>query len=121
MNENSAALLLRVYGVAGDRAGEVPLHEAIVQAARREGLNGASVFTAKMGFGGGGFYSDLLNEAFSEFQPVVVDIVESAERIARFAPMVQSLVRGRRLITVEATEIVCYRAQSTPDLERPAP
>lgn len=120
MNKNPLTLLLRVYCVIGDRAGDLPLHEAIVQASRREGVGGASVFTAKMGFGREGFYSDLLNEAFSERQPIVVDIVDSAERIAHFAPLLQALVRGRRLITIEETEIVCYQAENTPSPEQPA-
>jgi hypothetical protein len=40
--------------------------------------------------------------------------------MAEFLPVLHSLVKGRRLITVERAEIIYYQPQSTPPDERPA-
>lgn len=110
------SLLLRVYCVVTDKAGNTTLHEAIVEAARGAGVTGASVFQGKMGFGRGGLvYSDLLSEVFSDRQPVIVEIVDQPARINAFLPALHRLVRGRRLITLERAEIIFYQARSTPD------
>jgi PII-like signaling protein len=106
------SLLLRVYCVVNDKAGNQALHESIIQAARAGGLAGASVLRAKMGFGRGGFlYSDLLSEVFCDHQPVVVEIVDQPDRIQAFLPTLHNLVRGRRLITMEQAEVILYRPQ----------
>jgi len=105
--------LLRVYCVAGDYNGHARLHEAIVDAARRAGLAGASVQKTKMGFSRSGHYfSDLLSEVEIEQQPVVVEIVDSPERIENFVPALHELVQGRRLITSERVEVLHYQAES---------
>jgi PII-like signaling protein len=109
------SLLVRVYCVAHDVEGHKALHEAIVEAARGAGLAGASVFSATMGFGHSGlFYSDLLNEVFSDRQPVVVEIIDQPDRIAAFLPALHAMVRGRRLITTERAEVVLYKPHAAP-------
>src|SRR5687768_7990849 len=109
------SLLLRVYCVVNDQLENQALHEAIVLAARGAGLAGASVLGAKMGFSRGGFlYSELLGEVFSDHQPVVVEIVDRPDRIEAFLPALHSLVRGRRLITLERAEVILYKSQEKP-------
>lgn len=108
------SLLVRVYCVVNDKAGDKTLHEAIVEAARGAGLAGASVLQAKMGFSRGGLlYSDLLNEVFSDRQPVVVEVIDQPDRINAFLPTLHALVRGRRLITAERAEIIYYQAEKS--------
>jgi PII-like signaling protein len=105
--------LLRIYCVASDYAGSERLHEAILNAARKAGLTGASAREAKMGFSRGGhYYSDLLSEVEIEQQPVVVEIVDSAERIEMFVPILHGLVQGRRLVTMEDVEVAHYEAEA---------
>jgi PII-like signaling protein len=60
-----------------------------------------------MGYGHSGFlYSDLLNEAFSDRQPVVVEIVDYPDRITAFLPSLHALVRGRRLAVLKHVEFI---------------
>jgi len=111
--EETESRLLRVYCVASDYQGHARLHEAIVDAARRAGLAGASVRKTKMGFSRSGHYfSDLLSEVEIEQQPIVVEIIDSAQRIESFVPALQGLVKGRRLITSETVEVLHYQAES---------
>ncbi|MEO6909003.1 MAG: DUF190 domain-containing protein [Abditibacteriaceae bacterium] len=109
--EERESQLLRIYCVASDHADHARLHEAIVDAARRTGLAGASVHKAKMGFSQGGHnYSDLLSTIEIEQQPIVVEIIDSPEHIKNFVPALHELVRGRRLITLEPVEVLHYQA-----------
>jgi PII-like signaling protein len=111
--QETESQLLRVYCVAGDYDGHVRLHEAIVDAARRAGLAGASARKTKMGFSlSGHYFSALLSEIEIEQQPVVVEIVDSPQRIVNFLPALHELVRGRRLITSETVEVLHYQAES---------
>ena len=114
-DEPVAANLLRIYCVSGDRApGGKALHEAIVEAARAAHLGGASVLVAKAGYSHGGFfYDEILSEAFQDRQPVVVEIVDRPERLTDFLPALKSLVRGRRLITLEKATVIYYRPVET--------
>jgi len=101
--------MLRIYCVASDFVGKARLHEAIVDAARRIGLAGASVQKTKMGFSQGGhYYSDLLAEVEIEQQPIVVEIIDNPQRIGSFIPALHELVQGRRLITLETVEVLHY-------------
>ena len=106
------SLLLRVYSLAGDAVAGTSLHEAIVKSARAAGLSGATVLTAKMGFGSHGhIFSDVLSDCEIDRQPVVVEIVDQPDRITSFLPALHDLVRGRRLMTLERAEVIHYAPQ----------
>jgi len=110
------ANLLRIYCVSGDKApGGKALPDAIVEAARAAQLGGASVLVAKAGYSRGGFfYDEILSEAFMDRQPVVVEIVDRPERLGEFMPALNSLVNGRRLITLEKATVIYYRPVEKP-------
>ena len=101
------ALLLRIFIGENDRFGQHPLYEAIVLKAREEGLAGATVLRGPMGFG----HSSRLHTAkilrLSEDLPVVVEIVDSEQKIKRFLPRVDAMVKGG-LISIEEVLILRY-------------
>ena len=73
--------LLRIHVDAANRRGGQLLYELIVQTARCLDLAGASVFPVEMSFGARRHVHDALSEyGFTEL-PVVVEIVETRERI----------------------------------------
>jgi uncharacterized protein len=78
-----------------------PLYESIVLKAREQGLAGATVLRGPMGFG----HSSLVHTAkilrLSQDLPVVVDIVDSKEKITAFLPLLDGMVKGG-LVTLEA-------------------
>lgn len=107
--------LLRVYCLRGDEEDGRPLPEAIVEAARRAGIAGATVVSGRLGFGRRGLISSTLLSAVEiDRQPVVVEIVDEPDHIAVFVPVLHALVRGRRLITLERVEIIRYAAGKGP-------
>jgi PII-like signaling protein len=78
----------RVRGFVGEdeRYQGRPLFEAIVLAAREEGLAGATVFKGFMGYAP---HADIATAGIlrlAENLPVVVDIVDSEEKIGGFMP-----------------------------------
>jgi len=101
--------LLRVFIGEGDRWHGRPLHEAIIEEARRRGLAGA---TAWKGFSGFGAHSRLHTTKIlrlSQDLPVVIEIVDAEEKIAEFLPILEEMV-AEGLVTVERAEVILYRA-----------
>ncbi len=93
------ARLLRLYVNADDRFQGRPLFEAVVTKARAMGLAGASVFVAEMGYGCHRVVHDLMSDyAFME-APLVVEVVESPERIQELLGEFKAMV-GEGLVTV---------------------
>ncbi|HSN71298.1 MAG TPA: DUF190 domain-containing protein [Steroidobacteraceae bacterium] len=104
------AELLRIYLSERDRAEGQPLWQAIVLAARDAGLSGATVLRGPLGFG----RSSRLHTArildLSADLPVVVEIIDSAENIERFLPVLGRLA-PEELVTVEPIRIVQGRVR----------
>lgn len=100
-----AASLLRLYMNADDRAHGKPLYEAVVLKAREMGLAGATVFTASMGYGTHRVVSDAMSEYTFMGAPLVVEVVDSPERIDTFLSELQTLV-GECRVTVSTVSPV---------------
>jgi PII-like signaling protein len=100
--------LLRVFVGESDRWHGEPLHQAIVKRAREEGLAGATVLRGLAGFGAHSriHTSNILR--LSVDLPVVIEIVDLAERIDRFLPMLDEMV-AEGMVTLERAHIVAYR------------
>ena len=105
--------LLRIFVGESDRHGHRPAWQAIVELARADGLAGATVLRGVAGFG----HSSRLHTAsvlrLSEDLPMIVEIVDTAERIDAFLPRLEPLVRGG-LITLERAEVLVYRSAEPP-------
>jgi PII-like signaling protein len=101
------AKLLRVFLGERDKSGGQPTYEAIVRLARAEGLAGATVLRGIEGFG----HSSRVHTAkilrLSDDLPVVVEIVDAAEKIDGFLPKLDPLMNGG-LVTVERAEVRVY-------------
>lgn len=101
-------VLMRVYLQSADRTPHTPTHERIVAAARREKLAGATVIR---GILGAGYHGILKSSRWSlvEHVPVIVEIVDTAERIAAFIrrPLDEIMVGG--MLTLERAAVMMYR------------
>jgi uncharacterized protein len=99
--------LLRIYVDAAERLGGKPLYETIVRTARGLALAGASVFPVEMSFGARRHIHDALSDyGFTEL-PVVIEIVETRERIdALLIELGDSLASS--LVTVERSQIFSH-------------
>lgn len=101
--------LLRIFIGESDRYGVAPLSSAIVEAARKAGLAGASVFKGIEGFGAHSIVHAARVLDLSSDLPVLIEIVDAEEKIRAFVPVLDGMVRDG-LITLESVEIMRYTA-----------
>jgi PII-like signaling protein len=108
---NGERILLRYYLRTADRAPFEPTYERIVKAARADGLAGATVLKGIMGFGSHGLQQRSV-WSLAEHLPVIVEIVDSAERVIGFTHRAwdQEIVSG--LATLERAAVMMYRHRS---------
>ena len=101
--------LLRVFVGESDKHGHVPLYEAIVSKAREAGLAGATVLRGVMGFGRHSVMHTAKILRLSEDLPMIVEIVDSLERIEAFLPILDTMVL-EGLVTLEQVRVIHYRS-----------
>lgn len=104
--------LLRIFIGEADRWKHQPLYEAIVLKARELGLAGATVLRGPMGFGAKSHLHTAKILRLSMDLPVVIEIVESGEKIQGLLPHLDEMVKDG-LITLEDVHVIKYIA--TPD------
>jgi PII-like signaling protein len=99
--------LLRIFFGEDDKCEGRPLYECIVLKAREMHLAGATVLRGPMGFG----HSSRLHTAkilrLSEDLPVIVEIVDSPEKIDAFLPSLEQMM-GSGLVTMETVRVLQY-------------
>jgi uncharacterized protein len=103
------AMLLRIFIGESDRWQHQPLYEAIVLKAREMQLAGATVLRGPMGFGKSSHLhtSKILRLSFD--LPIIIEIVESEEKINSFLPVIDEMMKGG-LVTLEKARVIDYRA-----------
>ncbi|NDY56471.1 DUF190 domain-containing protein [Desulfovibrio sulfodismutans] len=99
--------LLRVYCGEATRHDGMPLYEALLKAARAHGMAGATVMRGFMGFGADSLLHTARILRLSEDLPVIVEIVDSPERMADFLPVAQAMVTKGTLVLEEARGAIC--------------
>lgn len=109
--------LMRIVVSGTDRYRGRSLHRAIVELLRERGFAGATVLPCIMGFGARRVVHSELNELTALGLPLVIEAVESEERIAAVLPELDRMIRGG-VITLERARVIVYRA---PDATGAAP
>ncbi len=94
------AELLRIFLGESDRHQGRPLYEAIVLEARKRGMAGATVLRGVMGFGADSRMHTAKILRLSEDLPIVVEIVDTPDRIEAFLPDLDAMMK-EGLITLE--------------------
>src|SRR5690242_11462943 len=94
------SLLLRIFIGESDRFEHKPLYEAIVFKARELHLAGATVLRGPMGFGKSSRMHTAKIRRLSMDLPMVIEIVDSEEKIDAFLPALESMIGGG-LVTLE--------------------
>ena len=103
--------LLRVFVGQSDKHGHIPLYEAIVLKARETGLAGATVLRGVMGFGRHSVMHTAKILRLSEDLPMIVETVDSLEKIEAFLPILDSMV-PEGLVTLEQVRVIHYRSNN---------
>jgi hypothetical protein len=110
MNLPATGEILRIYIGETDRWHHEPLYEAIVLKAREMGLAGATVLRGAMGFGASSHLHTAKILRLSMDLPVLIEIVDSPEKIASFLPFLDEAVCDG-LVTIETVRIHKYHAR----------
>jgi uncharacterized protein len=101
--------LMRIHIGESDRWQGQPLHEAVVMMLRKEGFSGATVLRGVAGYGGSSVYHTDKLLRLSQDLPIIVEVVEHADRIETLLPRLDEMVEGG-LITLEKVRVILYRA-----------
>src|SRR5438445_9033997 len=105
------AVLLRIFIGESDRWKHQPLYEAIVLKAREAHMAGATVLRGPMGFGKSSRLHTAKILRLSMDLPLVIEIVDSDEKINAFLPVLDEMLSGG-LVTIEKVRAIHYRGTS---------
>jgi PII-like signaling protein len=119
MRTEGQAHLLRIFVNESDRWEGRAVYEVIIRAAREQGLAGATALRAIEGFGAGGRIHSVKVLHLSEDVPIVVEIIDTPERIAAFIPTLDKIV-AEGIVTVEKIHTLTYRRNNIGVTSAPA-
>ena len=102
------SMLLRIFIGESDRWNHKPLYEAIVLKAREMHLGGATVLRGPMGFGKSSRMHTAKILRLSMDLPMVIEIVDSEEKINAFLPELEAMMSGG-MVTLERVQVIEYR------------
>ena len=100
------AIQLRVFVGYDDIFANKPLYDQIVLKARAMGLAGATVTRGLLAFGPASQELQIVLR-LSEDLPIIIDIIDTEEKIMAFLPTVEDMV-GSGLITTQRVSVVQY-------------
>ena len=101
--------LLRIFIGEADRWNSKPLYEEIILLAKKNSMAGATAIKGFMGFGCKSHMHTTKLLRLSEDLPIIIEIVDSEEKINQFLPFLDDMVK-EGLITLEKANVVMYRA-----------
>ncbi|HMM22356.1 MAG TPA: DUF190 domain-containing protein [Selenomonadales bacterium] len=103
----SSARRLRIYIGESDRWKGKSLYHAIVLKAKELDLAGASVFRGLMGYGANSRIHTAKIVDLSSDLPVLIEIVDSEEHIAKLLPYLDEMVE-EGMVTIDDIEVIKY-------------
>jgi hypothetical protein len=113
MDLQKDAMLLRIFLGESDRAGHQPLYEAIVLKARETHIAGATVLRGGLGFGHSSHLHSSKILRLSGDLPLVVEIVDSPDKIAAFLPVLDGMMStSSGLVTLENVQVLQYGSET---------
>jgi uncharacterized protein len=101
--------LLRIFIGEADKWQGKPLYEEIIFLAKQKGMAGATAIKGFMGFGCKSHMHTAKIMRLSEDLPIIIEIVDSEEKISAFIPSLDAMVK-EGLITLEKANVIMYRA-----------
>ncbi len=101
------AVLLRIFFGEDDKFSGLPLYEAIVLKARDMHIAGATMLRGHVGFGHSSRIHTTKILRLSEDLPIVVEIVDSKDKIDAFLPALDEMMSSG-LVTLEKVQVLQY-------------
>jgi uncharacterized protein len=106
-------VLLRLILSESCRHEDKPLFRAILERLRAEGMAGTTVLKGVAGFGHARHVHTSAIEAVSADLPLVIEVVDTQERIDRVLPRLAPLMEGG-LIMLERAHVIRYAGSERP-------
>ena len=102
--------LVRIFLGESDRFHHTPLSRALLERLRREGFAGATVIHGVAGFGASSvIHTSSLIELSTDL-PVVIEVVDDETHVEKLLPILDEMVTGGALVTVERVRVLKYAA-----------
>ncbi len=111
MDITGPAKMLKIYIGESDKWHGKPLANELVLRLRAEGVAGATVLRGVEGFGANSHIHTASVLRLSEDLPLVIEVVDRADRIENVLPIVDEMV-GDGLVTMLDVTVVHYRSRS---------
>ncbi|NQU85853.1 MAG: DUF190 domain-containing protein [Mariniphaga sp.] len=111
MNIEGKACQMKIFVGESDKYNGRPLYEEIVFEARKEGLAGATVTNGIMSFGASHSIHTMKIFAISSDLPVIIEIIDTEEKIHNFAKIVDKIIDGSKkggLVTLSPVNVRKY-------------
>ncbi|MEN8203690.1 MAG: DUF190 domain-containing protein [Bacteroidota bacterium] len=103
---------LKIHASTTDRIGSKVLYEYIVELAKKQGIEGATVYRGIMGFGSSSRISSSKFWELTEKLPVVIELVDTTEKLKRFYQEIEEdLLHMEKgcMVALEPTEILLQK------------
>jgi PII-like signaling protein len=110
LDKRSEAILLRIYIGESDKYKGRPLYQYLVELFKKEKFYGATVLRGITGFGQTSLIRTSAILRLSTDLPVVVEVVDSQEKIDMIKPKLEEIVSGG-LITEQTVRIWMYQGE----------
>ena len=111
MDIRGKAKLLRIFIGESDKVNHVSLSDAIIAAARKQGMAGATAWRGTASFGPSSHIRSSHVLDLSADLPVIIELVDTEEKIRSFQDQLTSLFDEAHcggLVTIEETEVIRY-------------
>lgn len=106
--------LVRIHLGESDQWRHVPLARALLERLRAEGFAGATVLHGVAGFGARSVIHTAGLLELSTDLPVVIEVVDDQAHVDRLLPILDEMITGGALVTVERVRILRYAAGPKP-------
>jgi uncharacterized protein len=102
--------LVRIFIGDSDKWHHQPVDRALLERLRREGFAGATVIRAIAGFGAASVIHTAHLVDLSADLPIVIEVVENQEHIDKLLPILDEMLTGGALVTIEKVRVLKYAA-----------
>src|SRR4029450_4903270 len=102
--------LVRIFFGESDKWHRTPLARALLERLRAEGFAGATVVHGIAGFGANSVIPTASLIELSADLPIVIEVVDDQAHVDRLIPILDQMITGGALVTVERVRVLKYAA-----------
>ena len=106
--------LVRIFVGESEKWHHRPLYRALLERLRAEGFAGATVIHGVAGFGANSTIHTASIVDLSADLPVLIEVVEDDEHVQKLLPILDEMLLGGALVTIEKVRVLRYTAGPRP-------